>query len=164
LPGTITPDEQAPIIPDKSVSLPPKIQLKKWISERSASIASSSSGFAPISDSGEFKVICYAGSASNALIHLHHHGEAWIWQWKGSSTVTMFQPSPAQTTDDHTPYTSPTHSILLQKSDTDTSAPTSTTVLTEQDSFLIPLNTPYQVTHNAESVLLVITMVPKARS
>lgn len=164
LPGTILDDSQAPIVPDKTKKLPAKIPLKKWISEHELSIASSASGFAPISDSGEFKVICYAGSNSNSLIHLHHHGEAWIWQWKGKSTVQTFEPvSPPSSGASSTP-TSASHSINLKESDIEVQKPTSTHSMTLQDSHLIQVHTPYRITHDHDSVLIVVLIVPQFHS
>jgi 3-hydroxyanthranilate 3,4-dioxygenase len=155
LPGSIIEDVKAPILPDPTIDLPPIIPIKNWIAENAANVASSESGHAIISDSGEFKVFCYAGPKSNGKVHYHEYGEGWIWQWKGTSTIHTFLSF--NDPDPNNPTKTKLGAII------ETSHETAVNELKEQDCYLVQQSCPFKINHSNDSVLLVISMKPKTK-
>jgi len=139
--GTILDVDKVPVSPDPTLSVPKPFPLKAWIDEHRHKISTSPSGHAAISDSGEFNVQCFCGSASNNTVHKHAHEEAWIWQWTGSTEVKMKVPHLSNPAEAHE----------------------SITLLNEQDCFLIPTNMPYTLHLSKDSITLVIRMIPMHR-
>ena len=131
VPGTILPEDKVPVSPDPTISVPKPFPLKAWIDTHLNSIVSSSSGSATVSDSGEFKFQCFAGTASNESVYSHVGEEAWIWQWQGNTDVSI-----QDETQEHVVSLGP------------------------QDCFLVPANTSYRLKLSENSITLVIRMTP----
>lgn len=89
LPDTITEASKAPVQPNYDIDAPKPVNIAQWIAANAERIASSSSGFGPLSDVGEFKVIFFAGKNSSDIRHQHTDGEAWIWQFEGSCELFL---------------------------------------------------------------------------
>lgn len=137
VPGTILPEDKVPISPDPTITVPKPFPLKSWIETHRDAIAASPSGYAPISESGEFKVECFVGTAGNNLTRSHASEETWIWQWQGTTAVKLAHKSQSNSAD----------------------AQEETVSLSHQDCVLVPTNTPYRLELNEDSVTLVIRMV-----
>lgn len=89
LPGTIMEESKAPIKPNSDIDVPKPVQLGSWVQKNLSSVISSSDGFLPFEESGEFKVIFFAGNNSSHLKHIHTEGEAFIWQWEGTVEIHL---------------------------------------------------------------------------